>query len=120
MSLPLISCAANWPVNPVAIIVTTNANVIFSVFIFLRFNFYTNRCGAKREVIQISSAPNATSDYLLFLKYIFDTYSNTSIMVSVPAKLVNIFKETSAPSSRFGGNTENRSTKKPAITTMAL
>ena len=41
-------------------------------------------------------------------------------MVSVPAKLVNIFSETSAPSSRFGGNTENINTRNPAITTIAL
>ena len=41
-------------------------------------------------------------------------------MVKVPTRLVNIFKETKAPSSLFGGNTENISTKKPAITTIAL
>jgi hypothetical protein len=38
----------------------------------------------------------------------------------VPIKLVNIFSDTNAPSSRFGGNTENSNTKKPAITTIAL
>ena len=44
----------------------------------------------------------------------------TSITVSVPTKLVNIFNETSAPSSRFGGKAENSNTRNPAITTMAL
>ncbi len=41
-------------------------------------------------------------------------------MVRVPAKLVNIFNDTNAPNSRLGGNTENSSTRNPAITTMAL
>jgi hypothetical protein len=41
-------------------------------------------------------------------------------MVTVPKKLVNIFKETKAPKLLFGGNTENNRTKNPAITTVAL
>ena len=47
-------------------------------------------------------------------------FKRTSIIVSVPKKLVNIFNDTRAPSSRFGGNTENSRTKKPAMTTIAL
>ena len=42
------------------------------------------------------------------------------IIVTVPKKLVNIFKETKAPSALLGGNTENIRTIKPAITTKAL
>jgi len=42
------------------------------------------------------------------------------MMLSVPTRLVNMFIETKAPSVRFGGKTENISTKNPAITTMAL
>ena len=42
------------------------------------------------------------------------------IIVSVPKKLVNIFKETKAPSALFGGKTENNKTINPAITTKAL
>ena len=47
-------------------------------------------------------------------------YRITNIIVTVPKKLVNIFKETSAPSALFGGKTENNNTKNPAITTTAL
>jgi hypothetical protein len=41
-------------------------------------------------------------------------------MVTVPRKLVNIFRETKAPKLLLGGNTENIKTKNPAITTVAL
>lgn len=41
-------------------------------------------------------------------------------MVTVPKKLVNIFKDTKPPRTRFGGKTEKSSTRKPAITTIAL
>ena len=44
----------------------------------------------------------------------------STIMVRVPTKLVNIFKDTKAPNARFGGKTENSSTINPAITTAAL
>jgi hypothetical protein len=42
------------------------------------------------------------------------------MIVTVAIKLINILKDTRAPSERFGGNTENSSTRKPMITTNAL
>jgi len=55
-----------------------------------------------------------------FLKNKFVLYSSKYMIVTVPRKLVNIFKETKAPRLLFGGNTENSKTKNPAITTAAL
>ena len=49
-----------------------------------------------------------------------DLYNSKNIIVTVPKKLVNIFKDTRAPNALFGGNTENNNTKNPAITTTAL
>ena len=50
----------------------------------------------------------------------FVLYMIKNMMVTVPRKLVNMFNDTSAPKMRFGGKTENSSTKNPAMTTMAL
>ena len=54
------------------------------------------------------------------LKNSLELYTNIIITDKVPMKLVNIFRDTNAPSVRFGGKTENKSTKNPDITTTAL
>ena len=50
----------------------------------------------------------------------FDAYSKINIIVTVPKKLVNIFRDTRDPNVRFGGNTDASNTRNPAITTNAL